>query len=190
CAQCGRSPAGGAAVRRARRGARGPAAGACPALLNAGAAGKPPRMTGSPLSGRDSGILLHPTSLPGPHGIGELGAAAHRFLDYLLSAGQTLWQVLPLGPTGYGDSPYACFSSFAGNPLLISLDTLVEWGALDPRDLAGTPEFARDRVDFGALITWKMPLLRKAAARFLDGRFLDSKGGESRKEFESFVARE
>jgi 4-alpha-glucanotransferase len=135
--------------------------------------------------GRASGILLHPTSLPGPYGIGELGSAAYRFLDYLVAAGQSLWQVLPLGPTGYGDSPYACFSSFAGNPLLISLDTLVEWGALERRDLAGAPEFPGDRVDFGPLITWKRPLLRKAAARFLD-----SNGGERRKSFESFVAEE
>ena len=137
------------------------------------------------LRGRASGILLHPTSLPGPHGIGELGAAAYDFLDYLVSAGQTLWQVLPLGPTGYGDSPYACFSSFAGNPLLISLDILVEWGALERRDLAGAPEFAVDRVDFGPLIEWKMPLLRKAASRFLD-----TAGGEQRKDFESFIEKE
>ena len=142
-------------------------------------------MTDDVLSGRASGILLHPTSLPGPYGIGELGGAAYRFLDYLVSAGQSLWQVLPLGPTGYGDSPYACFSSFAGNPLLISLDTLVEWGALERRDLDGAPEFARDRVDFGPLIEWKTPLLRKAAARFLD-----SVGGEQRRSFESFIAKE
>jgi 4-alpha-glucanotransferase len=68
------------------------------------------------LLGRVSGILLHPISLPGAHGIGALGPAAHRFLDWLVSAGQSLCQVLPLGPTGYGDSPHACFSSFAGNP--------------------------------------------------------------------------
>src|SRR5688572_31467369 len=71
---------------------------------------------------RSAGILLHPTSLPGPNGIGELGTDAHRFLDVLASVGVTLWQVLPLGPTGYGDSPYQTFSAFAGNPLLIAVD--------------------------------------------------------------------
>ena len=75
---------------------------------------------------RSSGILLHPTSLPGRYGIGDLGAEARRFVDFLAAAGQTLWQVLPLGPTGYGDSPYQCFSARAGNPLLISLESLVE----------------------------------------------------------------
>ncbi len=78
-----------------------------------------------------SGILLHPTSLPGPYGIGELGTEAHGFADFLRDSGQRIWQVLPLGPTGYGDSPYQCFSAFAGNPLLISLDTLVEHGYLE-----------------------------------------------------------
>jgi 4-alpha-glucanotransferase len=72
-----------------------------------------------------SGVLLHPTSLPGRHGIGDLGPEALRFIDLLASAGQRVWQVLPLDPTGYGDSPYQRFSAFAGNPLLISLETLV-----------------------------------------------------------------
>ncbi|HQH73066.1 MAG TPA: 4-alpha-glucanotransferase, partial [bacterium] len=71
---------------------------------------------------RASGILLHPTSLPGRYGIGDLGPEAYRFVDFLAGAGQRLWQVLPLGPTGYGDSPYQCFSAFAGNPLLINLE--------------------------------------------------------------------
>ena len=71
---------------------------------------------------RSSGVLLHPTSLPGPFGIGDLGASAFEFIDLLAAAGQRLWQVLPLGPTGYGNSPYQCFSAFAGNPLLIGLD--------------------------------------------------------------------
>lgn len=69
---------------------------------------------------RTSGILLHPISLPGPYGIGDMGSEAQRFVDFLADAGQGLWQVLPLGPTGYGDSPYQCLSAFAGNPLLIS----------------------------------------------------------------------
>jgi 4-alpha-glucanotransferase len=122
----------------------------------------------SGIPGRASGILLHPTSLPGPHGIGELGPAAYRFLDYLVSAGQSLWQVLPLGPTGYGDSPYACFSSFAGNPLLVCLDTLVQWGVMDRADLEGAPGSTQDRILFGPLIEWKLPLLRRAASRFID----------------------
>src|ERR1700728_2937728 len=82
-------------------------------------------------SRRASGIVLHPTSLPGPLGIGDLGAEARRFVDYLADAGQTLWQVLPLGPTGYGDSPYQCLSAWAGNPMLISLEWLVERGWLE-----------------------------------------------------------
>jgi 4-alpha-glucanotransferase len=74
---------------------------------------------------RASGILLHPSSLPGEYGIGELGTSAYRFLDWLAGTGCKLWQILPLGPTGYGDSPYQCFSSFAGNPYLISLEDLI-----------------------------------------------------------------
>ena len=74
---------------------------------------------------RATGILLHPTSLPGPNGIGEIGPDAFCFADWLAEAGQRIWQVLPLGPTGYGDSPYQCFSAFAGNPLIFSLDRLV-----------------------------------------------------------------
>jgi 4-alpha-glucanotransferase len=111
---------------------------------------------------RSSGILLHPTSLPGPHGIGDLGGEARRFADFLADAGQKLWQVLPLGPTGYGDSPYQCFSAWAGNPLLISLEDLVERGRLDASVLAGGPEFSRDRVDFERLIPWKTTLLESA----------------------------
>ena len=86
---------------------------------------------------RFSGVLLHPTSLPGAYGIGELGVEAHAFVDWLASAGQSIWQMLPLGPTGYGDSPYQSFSSFAGNPLLISLDALADSGYLSGSDLAG-----------------------------------------------------
>ena len=117
--------------------------------------------------GRASGILLHPSSLPGPHGIGDLGATAVAFLDWLRDAGQGLWQVLPLGPTGYGDSPYACFSSFAGNPLLVSLDALATWEIVHPRELQDIPLFPAGRVDYGAVISWKIPLLHRAAARFL-----------------------
>ena len=114
---------------------------------------------------RSSGILLHPTSLPSPHGIGDLGAEARRFVDYLAEAGQTLWQVLPLGPTGYGDSPYQCLSAWAGNPMLISLERLVEQGWLDASALAGAPQFPDDHVDFERLVPWKTALLESAAQR-------------------------
>jgi 4-alpha-glucanotransferase len=112
---------------------------------------------------RSSGILLHPTSLAGPYGIGDLGAEARRFVDFLAVAGQKLWQVLPLGPTGYGDSPYQCFSARAGNPLLISLERLVEQGCLDPSALASTPDFSEDAVDFELLTPWKTVLLESAS---------------------------
>jgi len=132
---------------------------------------------------RSSGILLHPTSFPGPYGMGELGQAAYDFIDFLVEAKQSLWQVLPLGPTGYGDSPYASFSSFGGNPYLISLDRLVEAGDLDPSDLAYVPDFPIDKVDYGWVIYWKVPLLEKAARNFL------AKAGAERKaKFESFCA--
>ncbi len=115
---------------------------------------------------RSSGILLHPTSLPGPNGIGELGDEAHAFADFLRDSGQRIWQVLPLGPTGYGDSPYQCFSAFAGNPLLISINRLVERKYLTVADLAHKPDFPADNVDFGAVIAWKLLLLRRAFQGF------------------------
>ncbi len=116
---------------------------------------------------RTSGILLHPTSFPGPHGIGDLGTEAYRFVDFLAEGKQSLWQILPLGPTGVGDSPYASTSSFAGNPLLISLDKLVEAGDLTEADLADVPPFNIDKVEFKSVIAWKMPLLEKAALTFI-----------------------
>lgn len=88
---------------------------------------------------RSSGILLHLTSLPSRCGIGDFGPCAFEFADFLADAGQKLWQVLPLNPTGYGDSPYQCFSAFAGNPLLLSLERLAEQGLLQPSDLTGAP---------------------------------------------------
>jgi 4-alpha-glucanotransferase len=115
---------------------------------------------------RSSGILLHPTSLPGPYGIGDIGPHAYRFLDWLSSTGSKLWQVLPLGPTGYGDSPYQCFSAFAGNPYLISPDELMAEGLLTPDDLNDTPDFSASHVDFGLLIPWKLKLLQKAFSYF------------------------
>ncbi len=102
---------------------------------------------------RSAGILLHPTSLPSPHGIGDLGPDAHRFVGFLADAGATLWQMLPLGPTGYGDSPYQCFSAFAGNPLLVHVD-----GAHDV--------FPAHTVDFGRVIAHKRALLRHATTAF------------------------
>ncbi len=84
---------------------------------------------------RCSGVLLHPTCLPSRYGIGDFGAGAFRFVDQLAAAGQTIWQMLPLGPTGYGDSPYQLFSAFAGNPLFISLEPLVHWELLRNSDL-------------------------------------------------------
>jgi 4-alpha-glucanotransferase len=115
---------------------------------------------------RASGILLHPTSLPGPYGIGDLGPEAHDFVDFLVQAGQTVWQVLPLGPTGYGDSPYQCFSAFAGNPLLISPDQLLEDGHLIPDDVERVPPFPQEAVDYGPVIDYKTRLLRTAFDRF------------------------
>src|SRR2546425_9765033 len=115
---------------------------------------------------RASGILLHPTSLPGRFGIGDLGDEAYRFADFLVASGQSLWQVLPLGPTGYGDSPYACYSAFAGNTLLISPERLVAEGLLTEDDLNDAPYFPDERVDFESVHQFKEALLRKAFARF------------------------
>src|SRR5215467_4013153 len=114
---------------------------------------------------RSSGILLHPSSLPGAHGIGELGGEAHRFADFLKNAGQTIWQVLPLGPTGYGDSPYQCFSAFAGNPLLVSPEGLLADGLLTPEDLRDPPPFPDQVVQFETVIPYRMALIERAAER-------------------------
>lgn len=129
---------------------------------------------------RSGGILLHPTSLPGPYGIGDLGPQAYGFVDWLVSTGCNLWQILPLGPTGYGDSPYQCFSAFAGNPYLISFDALLEDGLLSPDDLAELPDLNAARVDYGMLIPWKLDLLQRAFSR------LPSASGELRGEFDKF----
>ncbi|MDI6770384.1 MAG: 4-alpha-glucanotransferase [Anaerolineales bacterium] len=115
---------------------------------------------------RVSGILLHPTSLPGPYGIGDLGPQAYAWVDFLAASGCKLWQVLPLGPTGYGDSPYQCFSAFAGNPYLISPDFLLDEGLLTTDDLSDRPDFPADRVDFGLIFHWKPILLDRAFTRF------------------------
>lgn len=117
---------------------------------------------------RKSGILLHPTSLPGTPGIGTFGKEAYKFIDWLKSGGQTLWQVLPLGPTGYGDSPYASFSTFAGNPLLVDFEMLCEKGWADSKDVV-PPDYISSSgpVDFGAVVWWKTPALEKCARHFL-----------------------
>lgn len=115
---------------------------------------------------RASGILLHPTSLPGRYGIGDLGPAAYMWIDFLDQVGCALWQVLPLGPTGYGDSPYQCFSAFAGNPLLISLEQLSTDGLLTLEDLIDLPAFPPGKVDYGMVIPWKLSLLDLAFSRF------------------------
>src|SRR5512145_2410166 len=107
-----------------------------------------PMTQNDPIFPRSSGVLLHPTSLPGRFGIGDLGEWAYKFADWLAQAGQTVWQVLPLGPTSYGDSPYQSLSAFAGNPLLISLDQLIMDGWLTAADVAGLPEFPLYQVDY------------------------------------------
>src|SRR5215217_7919177 len=108
---------------------------------------------------RLSGILLHPTSFPGSHGIGDLGPEAYSFVDFLVSAGQSLWQVLPLGPTGYGDSPYACYSAFAGNTLLVSPEQLIKEGLLESAATLSSPH---DTIDFGEAHKLKDQILRRA----------------------------
>jgi 4-alpha-glucanotransferase len=134
---------------------------------------------------RRSGILLHPTSLPGPEGVGDLGAAAHRFADWLDAAGQRVWQVLPLGPTGFGDSPYQALSSFAGNPLLVSMEVLRNEGWLEDADLAGAPEGDRGTADYARAGPWKATRLALAARRFEEGA-----SSEQRSELDGFAARE
>ncbi len=123
---------------------------------------------------RSSGVLLHPTCFPSIWGIGDLGGSAYQFIDFLARSGQSLWQILPLNPTGFGDSPYQSPSAFAGNPLLINLDRLaedglLEWDAL--YDSSGQPvqSFDPDRVDYDAVSAFKLPLLRRAYERFSQG---------------------
>jgi 4-alpha-glucanotransferase len=115
---------------------------------------------------RLSGILLHPTSLPGPFGIGDLGAGAYHFVRFLRDSRQHVWQMLPLGPTGYGNSPYQTFSAFAGNPLLLSLDTLRADGWLSASDLADAPPFSGNRVAYEAVIEFKQRVLWQAFETF------------------------
>lgn len=118
------------------------------------------------MSSRVSGLLLHPTSLPGPYGIGDLGPEAYAFLDFLQAAGQRIWQVLPLGPTGYGDSPYQCFSAMAGNPMLVSPEQLAQEGWLVPDDLAPLTSLPTATADFDRLIEPRRAVLARAFARY------------------------
>lgn len=134
---------------------------------------------------RASGILLHPTSLPGPYGIGDLGAEARRFVSFLHKGRQYVWQMLPLGPTGYGNSPYQTYSAFAGNPLLLSVEPLLEEGWLTPGEVEARPAFPPERVDYNAVSAWKMPLLWKAFERFRSGA-----SGERRDELAAFAHRQ
>ena len=129
---------------------------------------------------RSAGILLHPTSFPGKFGIGDLGVEAYKFIDFLKEAGQTLWQVFPLGPTGYGDSPYQCFSAFAGNPLLVSPEKLKEDGFLSEDDLKNPPQSNPTKIDYGQVIDYKKSILKKAYSNFKN----NSNGQE--KDFEKF----
>jgi len=115
---------------------------------------------------RSAGILLHPTSLPGDFGIGDLGPEAYKFVDTLVKAGQSHWQILPLGPTGYGDSPYSSFSAFAGNTLLISPEKLVTDELITTADTDERPKFQAERIDYQAVSEWKARLLAKSFERF------------------------
>ncbi len=130
---------------------------------------------------RASGILLHPTSLPGRFGIGDLGAHAYRFVEFLEDSQQSLWQILPLGPTGHGNSPYMAYSAMAGNPLLISLETLQAQGLLDADDFTLGQGFSAQTVDYDAVYEFKLSLLRKAA-----GRFKETANEGDRKAFDNF----
>lgn len=116
---------------------------------------------------RISGVLLHPTSLPSPYGIGDLGRDAYDFIDFLAKSGQHIWQILPLSPTGFGDSPYQSFSAFAGQPLLISPDYLINLGLLSEADITGCPVDDAEHIDYGRIIPWKTDLFHKAYDAFL-----------------------
>ena len=133
---------------------------------------------------RASGVLLHPTSLPGPYGIGEIGPEACRFADFLQATGQKIWQILPLGPTSYGDSPYQSPSTFAGNPLWISFDLLVKDKLLTKAQLKNFPVFPADKVDFGPVIIARTKVLETACAAFAK-----KASAEMRAEFDAFCER-
>jgi 4-alpha-glucanotransferase len=134
---------------------------------------------------RSSGVLLHVSSLPSYGGIGDLGPAAHKFVDFLAAAKQHVWQVLPLCPTGYGNSPYAGSSAFAGNPYLISLESLCDWGWIDGERIEGLAGRSGN-VDFDGVEQRKLPLLYEAAGNFLDRGPREPKLAEQWKQFQEF----
>ncbi|MBD2311416.1 4-alpha-glucanotransferase [Desertifilum sp. FACHB-1129] len=115
---------------------------------------------------RSSGILLHPTSFPSRFGIGDLGLESFRFIDFLVDSGQQYWQVLPIGPTGYGNSPYMSYAALAGNPLLISPEKLIDEGWLNEGDFGNLPEFPSHTVEYDRVYEVKIPLLKKACENF------------------------
>ena len=115
---------------------------------------------------RSSGVLLHPVSFPSNYGIGDFGESGYKFIDFLEKSGQTLWQVLPLGPTSFGDSPYQSFSTFAGNILLISPDILIKKGLLDESIKNEIPQFSNNKIDYGNVIKYKTGLYKKAFEKF------------------------
>ena len=121
------------------------------------------------LNDRHAGVLLHPTSLPGSQGIGTLDENAVAFLEFLALSGFKSWQICPLGPTGYGDSPYQCFSAFAGNPYLIDVAALVRAGLLTAEAIRPLAALSADHVDFGELYKLKWPVLFQAHAQFVSG---------------------
>lgn len=129
---------------------------------------------------RSSGILLHPTSFPSLDGIGDLGPQAYYWIDFLKSSGCSVWQILPLGPTGYGDSPYQAFSAFAGNPYLISSTIMLDEGLLSPDDLSDRPKFPEHKIDYGAAIQWKLTILNRAYKNY------KNEPSELEEEFDNF----
>lgn len=136
-------------------------------------------------SKRMSGILLHPSSLPGPDGIGDIGPEAYDWVNFLVQTRSELWQLLPLGPTGYGDSPYQCFSAFAGNPYLISSTLLIDEELISLADLNDRPSFSDENVDYGPVIEWKLKLLNRAFKNFKQKKLHDLKA-----RFQEFITEE
>lgn len=136
-----------------------------------------------------AGILAHPTSFPSPYGIGDLGPGAYQFIDFLAASGLNLWQVLPLGHTGFGDSPYQPFSAFAGQPLIIDIDYLRKKKLLLDEDFSAMPDWDPEKIDYGTLIEFKTGLLKKAYERFIDADYADDLSGDEdlMAKFDAFV---
>ena len=136
-----------------------------------------------------AGILAHPTSFPSPYGIGDLGPGAYQFIDFLAASGLNLWQLLPLGHTGFGDSPYQPFSAFAGQPLIIDIDYLRKKKLLLDEDFSAMPDWDPEKIDYGTLIEFKTGLLKKAYERFIDADYADDMSGDEdlMAKFDAFV---